>query len=825
MSMRECLLRAVDKGQADKSKAEEILTTYDDLVEGHKAAGRTPIEANELAGRDALDYMDGKTKADKRRRLTTARKHVELDEQIRGHTDEFGDAAPDQALEQIIVDMDARIDNIRGLLHSSVDEFLVKFGYTGFGVTRDRANLDGVLKSLFDEGGTKTDRMLSQSLREMSRIRTMMLREAGLTVVHDPKWRLPQHPSKGRLKDAGLEAWVAHHMKDGILDWGRMRDYNDNLPISGAAKKRAVLTKAFTNIISDGAASIVPGARVDASLSTRLERPRVMHYANAKAWKESMDAYGEGDMFQQLTMFIETSATDIAMVQKLGPNPKSGMEFAIATALNHAAQIQPSGVAGKNKIGLRRKAMKARVEDVGERVNSAFEILSGANAMTEENILGRVGAGSRNVVLGSLLGSTPLISVPSDQVTMHIAANRHGLRSHNLILKTLKQLNPLSREDRKVGLSSGLVAETLISRASAAKRFAGDTVAPGWTRAVTDVALRANGLSQTTRGAKYAIGMEFQSTLARSSKKKFKSLNKNLRISMERNGITAEDWDVIRATKIYDPNGFNLIRPTDIFKRADLVDSEKIRLHGLVGDLMNKIILEGVPEATTLSGVVLGKHVKRGTVAGETTAYVAMLKSFPVSIYQIHLRSYYQENPGYLVPYVLGSMGAGVLAMNLGALATGKDYYDMSDPKTWAAGALKGGGFGLLGDFLFSNLNRYGGGMSDTLAGPFFALASDTTNLTAGNLAQALSGEDTNLTLELVNFLNNWLPGTRTWYGRLLKERWLVDTIRQTVDPKARSKMLSRERRMQSEQGRGSWWAAGTSAPQRSPVFGDAPNR
>lgn len=824
MSFRDCLNAAVEKGSADKDKAARILKTYDDLVAGHVAEGRSPIEANAAASKDILKDIEGKTAADKRRLLASAQRQVELEDDIRGTVTEKGEPAPDRALESIIVDLDARIDTNRQLLHNAVNEFLQQFGYKGLGLRRDRANLKGVRDALFDEGGTATDKMLAKALREMSNIRTMLLREAGLDVAHDPNWRLPQNHSKAKMKDAKEDKWVNDHMEPGVLDWERMRDYNDGLPIRGDAKKLEVLTTAFRNIISDGAHSVVPGAKIDAALSTRLERPRVLHYQNSKAWGDMMDRYGEGDMFEQISMHIETAATDISLIQKLGPNPKSGLQFAIETARKFAQEVQPTGKADTKILGVKkRKALLDRVNDKAVTVEEGFEIMSGANAMTEENILGRTAAGARNGLISSLLGSTPLVSVPSDIVTNALAAHRNGLRSHGLIVRLLKQLNPLSAADRKQGMSSGMILETLISRASAAKRFTGDSMAPGWTRVLSDVTTRLSTLSQTTRGAKFAIGMEFQSTLARSAKQSFKSLNKNLRATMEREGITAKDWDTIRATTIHDPTGYNQLRATDLFKRKDLSDGERIRLHGLVSDMMNKIILEGVPEATTLSSVALGKAIKRGTARGEVAGFLGLLKSFPVAIYQIHLRTYFREQNwsagkvGYLPAYVVGTGGAGVLALQLGALVSGKDFYDMSDPRTIGAGLLKGGGLGILGDFLFSNINRFGGGMADTLAGPFFGLASDTTNLTIGNSAQMLRGEDTKLTSELLEFMNDWLPGTRTWYLRLLKERLIVDQIRLEADPRARAKMRRRETKMRREEGRSSFWPAGQTKPTRAP--------
>lgn len=823
MSMRECLLSAVERGLAKKDKAEEILKTYDDLVEGHINAGKSPIEANDLASADALAFVEAKTAGDKRKKIKTAQKQAELREQVINTLDSDGNPAPDHALTNIIEDLDARIDSVRGLLHNSVNKFLEKHGYKGFGIKRERAGLTNMLKAMFNEPATPASKALAKSLKDMSELRVMLLRDAGLNVVNDPNWRLPQNHSRGLLRSAGEEVWVTHHMTDGVLDWDKMKDYNNNLPIQGAAKKREVLTIAFSNIITDGAATMTPGGKVNASLSTRLERPRVLHYASSKSWLDAMGKYGEGDMFEQIVMHIETSATDIAMVQKLGPNAKAGLEFAFQTAKSYAADVNPSAVGAprnKNIAALgNKKALGDRVNGLEQNINDAFSILSGANAMTEQSILGRQAAGTRNIMISSLLGSTPAVSIVSDAITSSIAKHRNGLMSQNLVARTFKQYNPFNGADRKIGMSSGLVLETLISRGNAVKRFTGDTMAPGWTRVVSDVTTRASALQQTTRSAKWAMGMEFQSALAANSKVPLNKLNPSLKKSMERNGITSADWDVIRQTKVYDPTGYNQLRPVDIIKRTDIPDSERIRLFNLASDMMNKIILEAVPEATTLSSVALGKAMKKGTVRGEISQMGGMLKSFPVAIYYIHLQKYYRENPGYLPAYVIGTGGAGVLALQLGALASGKDFYDMSNPGTIGAGLLKGGGMGILGDFLFSNLNRFGGGLADTLAGPFFGLASDTTNLTLGNLKEMLQGKDTNLTGEALEFLNSWMPGTRTWYLKLLKERLIVDQIRMEVDPQARSKMIRRERKMKKEENRSSWWLPGTDAPQRGPSF------
>jgi hypothetical protein len=87
------------------------------------------------------------------------------------------------------------------------------------------------------------------------------------------------------------------------------------------------------------------------------------------------------------------------------------------------------------------------------------------------------------------------------------------------------------------------------------------------------------------------------------------------------------------------------------------------------------------------------------------------------------------------------------------------------DEKFWGAAAVQGGGLGLFGDFIFSDVNRYGQGFAMTVAGPMASFANDTFDLTFGNLFQAISGEETNILGEGIKFVENITPDP--WYSQL----------------------------------------------------------
>jgi hypothetical protein len=64
------------------------------------------------------------------------------------------------------------------------------------------------------------------------------------------------------------------------------------------------------------------------------------------------------------------------------------------------------------------------------------------------------------------------------------------------------------------------------------------------------------------------------------------------------------------------------------------------------------------------------------------------------------------------------SMAGGMFRMMIRDATNGVPIRDPRDPATMAAALTQGGGVGLLGDFLFGETNRMGGGLLDTLAGP-----------------------------------------------------------------------------------------------------------
>ncbi len=161
----------------------------------------------------------------------------------------------------------------------------------------------------------------------------------------------------------------------------------------------------------------------------------------------------------------------------------------------------------------------------------------------------------------------------------------------------------------------------------------------------------------------------------------------------------------------------------------------------------------------------------------------------------------------------------GALGEQLSQISKGRDPLNMEDPKFWAKSAMRGGGIGLFGDFLFADQNRYGGGIVNSLAGPVLgSQVPAALKLTLGNIQElAAEGEARNAGRELSRFVEANMPGRSLWYARLAMERLIFDELEAAIDPKAAKSFRMIEQRARRDYGQRFFWRPGRPVPDRGP--------
>ena len=184
----------------------------------------------------------------------------------------------------------------------------------------------------------------------------------------------------------------------------------------------------------------------------------------------------------------------------------------------------------------------------------------------------------------------------------------------------------------------------------------------------------------------------------------------------------------------------------------------------------------------------------------------------------------------YIAHLVIGTAIMGALGEQLAQISKGRDPLSM-DATTkegtafWFQALARGGGLGIFGDFLFSDVNRYGGGILNTLAGPVLGTQLDqAARLTVGNLQELIKeGEAKNLGREFTRFAKLMTPGRSLWYASLAMERLIFDEMQKMIDPGAFDAFRRIERRALRERGQSFFSPPGSGfPPKRGPDLGEA---
>jgi len=140
----------------------------------------------------------------------------------------------------------------------------------------------------------------------------------------------------------------------------------------------------------------------------------------------------------------------------------------------------------------------------------------------------------------------------------------------------------------------------------------------------------------------------------------------------------------------------------------------------------------------------------------------------------------------------------------------------------WFASLLQAGGLGIYGDLLFSDVNRFGGGIGTTVAGPLGQRFDTAVGENFQSVVNWVNGKPTNFARTGVKMARQWTPGQNHWMLNQVPHvapRVLFDKLQILVDPHARKSFHDEARKRQRDYGQEYFWPRGEPAPLRAPDF------
>lgn len=813
MSLGACLPGLEADGKITADQAAEARALYEERLAAHLQSGsRETAEA--LASEDVLaaltrnvtrkEYLAGLTI--KRRTAIAADLRgygkATSDSRFKGKGSQARNLIDPKAISALIdhdprahySNVEARRKRIVGDAHRQIDKILTDHSANLFGKMRGRAQMGEIVRELFGVStGNRAAKEAAEAWRRAAEQLRQRFNQAGGDIGFRADWGLPQSHNWKAVRKAGFEAWRAEILPK--LDRAKMIDNRTGMAFTEEGLELA-LRDVFETIRSNGANTLTPGAPGRGALANARGDARFLVFKDAEGWLDYQGKFGAGTPYDAMMGHIESMARDIAALEILGPNPTATLDWVKDTLRKEAALDVGPGSKGVE-----------RAKSAGKQLDRLWNEYSGKHLEADYETLALAFSTIRSFQVSTKLGGAYL-SAASDFAFQGARRAFNGLSQATVMRDYLKLMRPGSIEDQKLAIRRGLIADEFASRTAGQSRYLMEELTGEFARRLASGTLRLSLLSRHTQAMRWVYGMESLATYTEVAGKAFAELEMPLRGALERYGIDAAGWDKLRAAPMDLDRGVEWISPHNLAAEDRAIGDRFMEMIHSETDL-------AVPVADLKTRAVFNSKLERGDPLGEIGRSAVLFKSFGVSVMLRQAGEIMAMNSGSAARYAGGLFIAttlmGGLALQLKALAAGKDPRPMDDSEFWWASALQGGGFGIFGDFLYAAENRAGGGLAQTMAGPIVSDIQGIINLAAAKDPRT----------QLVREAKGFIPGNNLWYSRAAFDRMVADQIEEAINPNLRDQRRNLHR-YAAEQGTGYFWAPGDRLPERAPDLSNA---
>lgn len=803
MTIRACLPGLVEKGELDQSQADEIGATYDGIREQYDGQ-MSAAAADAMATKATVDAMERQLLRRKRLEAGALLAKSDMLKKMDGFGGGRGDGPIDPKAAEAFFDnvpgagysnVEGRRKAIIARSHAMMDGILAKFHAGVTGATAHKADLADMVREVFGEdSGNAAAKQLGKAWMDTAEMLRRRFNEAGGDIGKMDRWGLPQSHNTLAVRKAGFDTW-----RDFIwdkLDRERMTDPNTDLPLTDSAMNEA-LRNTWETIRSDGWNDRNPGGAGKSSLANRRADPRFLQFKSADDWLAYADEFGTGSAYNSMMGHITGMSKDIALMEILGPNPAQGVKWLKDTILKSA---ETDEAPGSHAI--------ERARSYSKRIDRLYGEITGASNEPENRKIALFFSSIRSLQTAAKLGSAFISAVPTDPMFGVMARKVNGLPAAGMIKDYIKLFGP-GLEDKQLAIRQGMIAEEWSRRTAGQARALGEELSGELASKLAEGVLRISGLQRYTQAGRWAFGMEYVGHLTDQRGKAWGELNSLFRDSFQRYGIDEAGWDKIRVTPLEHDGGADWIKPVNVEDRE---------LGDKLMELIHSEMLYAVPEMDLRTRALFTSLAPKGTIGGELARSALLFKGFGITSMLMQSRRIMElgnRSPwsamGYAGGLVLLTTLGGGMALQMKALAGGKDPRPMDDANFWGAATLQGGGWGIFGDFLQSQQNRMGGGFASTLAGPFVSDAQEVANVV----------KDKHPAWAAARTARQFLPGGSLWFARTAFDRNVTDQVQEAIDPNYRDSWRRMAQRAK-EQRTQMWWQPGQQLPDRAPDMGNA---
>jgi hypothetical protein len=623
---------------------------------------------------------------------------------------------------------------------------------------------------------------VAKAIKKWQEISRLDANKEGANIGKESGYITRQSHDLHKIRKAGFEAWSAAILPKLNLErtLGTMgeKNLNEFLHKTYEGLASGVHLKADTS-------PSMTGFKGPANLARRASQERVLHFKSADDWFAYNNEFGTGSLRESVVASLRKSAQSTGLMRVLGTNPSNMVDVIGRKVLEGISDPE-----AKRKFA---DALRGPIANRLKQVDGSVNIPGNATAA-------RVSANLRAwesmaKLGGAVVSSLTDIPVYASEVKFQ---GRGMLSGMHEAVSGLASGRP-SGERAQVLSSLGVVFDSMIGEITR-RGSLDETLSAGVGRGLQTL-FKYNLLNWWTDSLKGSTALGLSHFLSHESTKGFDKLSPELQRLFKTYDIAEAEWNHIRNGKQTLADGREYLTPEGI---EDEKVADKLRQFYL--DRSHSAVIE--PDAETMA--IMRHGTQAGTAYGELLRFIGQFKSFGIAFTQKVLG---REVYGYgsdtlgqalkngqslrgLANVILMTTLFGYGAMAAKDLLKGKTPRSPTDAKTWLAAAIQGGGFGIYGDFLLGQTDRFGGGLLGKVAGPVPGLIEDIDQLRA----KIMSGDDAS-SAALRTAVNN-TPFVNLFYTRMALDYLVLYEVQESMNPGYLRRM---EKRAQKENGQTFW--------------------
>jgi len=518
------------------------------------------------------------------------------------------------------------------------------------------------------------------------------------------------------------------------------------------------------------------------NVTNRLNATRVLHFKNAQARQEYNIKFGEPSLKESIFSVLATSSRNIALMQELGTNPRNTLDKVLSLMKKKYKQSDPKMVAQLNFKTF---------------ANQFAELDGSINAVGNQT-LAKVGMVVRATGNMGRLGMARITSF--GDIAQYMGTT--SFQGRGLLTGLFESMSGLFRANDKAAMEVLQITTNSIS----ATAFRGNIYGAAddtWGRMgrLQNTFFTFNGLNGWIASLKSSMALGLSRHYGMLAKTMLSDLSVREQNFLTLYGIDDGKWNMLRSIKTLavDNKRYMTAESIDDISNDAIINyvGRKLsqrQIRNFKRDLQltwkNVLVdqgMHGSPEPDAAVRAITNQGLEKGTPMGETIRFIMQFKSFPISMWKkIIGRELYSYGPNESNLAKLGGLSSvmllgtffGYIAMSTKDMLMGRTPRDPKKMGTIMQAFAQGGGAGIYGDFLLSELqNEYGNGIFETALGP---TASDVKKLL--DMVQSMN-EPKKAGKKFMELAEGHTPFLNLYYTKAAYDYLIGYQIKEMLDP------------------------------------------